>query len=110
MSGQTALHYATEHNFSDMAQLLLDNGAEIEARDILKGANVNAEPAHSSGRTALQGASERGHLVIAELLRRAGAIEEGANSPPEPLITDCADVNLSSYCRCRSSPIGFPAM
>ena len=129
--GRTALQGASEGGHLEAVNRLLEKGADVNAKPawkkgrtalqgasegghlevvnrlLEKGANVNAKPA---GRTALQGASERGHLVIAELLRRAGAIEEGANCPPEPLITDCADVNLSSYCRCRSSPIGFPAM
>ena len=39
-----------------------------------KGANINAEPAGWKGRAALQAAPEGGHLEIAELLRRAGAI------------------------------------
>jgi len=44
-----------------------------------KGANVNAAPAEEGGRTALQGASEGGHIEVVNRL-----LEKGANVNAEP--------------------------
>jgi ankyrin repeat protein len=59
----TGLQYAATAGNEDLFQLLLENGA-----------NVNAPVAHNYGRTALQAASEGGHLAVVDRL-----LEKGAN-------------------------------
>ncbi|KAF5127743.1 NF-kappa-B inhibitor beta [Metarhizium anisopliae] len=56
------LPYAVRKQNAELVRLLLDNGAE-----------VNAPAASIHGRTALEGAVERGRLDILQLLLDAGA-------------------------------------
>jgi ankyrin repeat protein len=92
---ETLLHLATWRGQRDVAALLLERGAEIEARDkfgrtplfmaaqfgqrnvaqllIERGADVNA--ADRSGRTPLQAAVNAGHGDVADLLRQKGAAD-----------------------------------
>ena len=58
--GQTALRVAVEHKRADLVEVLIDAGAEIEARD-------------SKGRSPLSVAAYLGQLVIVKQLVRAGA-------------------------------------
>jgi hypothetical protein len=53
-----------------MRQCRSRNSAAGIERLLTSGANVNAEPAGNNGRTALQAASEGGHLAVVERLRR----------------------------------------
>jgi Ankyrin repeats (3 copies)/Ankyrin repeat len=59
--GQTPLHLAAENGNGDAVQLLLDNGAEVDAVAI------------DSGCTALHYAASLGHVDLCELLVRHGA-------------------------------------
>jgi ankyrin repeat protein len=54
-SGRTALDFAASFDNLQMAQILLDHGAHVDARD-------------SSGNTALHWAAERGNLDVMKLL------------------------------------------
>jgi hypothetical protein len=63
---RTALHAAAEAGHADLAAVLLDAGAAIDARD-------------GSGRTALWRAAGRGHLEVVRLLLLRGADAEAAD-------------------------------
>jgi ankyrin repeat protein len=95
--------YSSKNGYPEITQLLLSQGAEINATPaeyygrtalqaaseaghleivqllLEKGADVNAEPAEDYGRTALQAASEAGHLEIVQLL-----LSQGANINAKP--------------------------
>ncbi|KAK5109714.1 hypothetical protein LTR85_002283 [Meristemomyces frigidus] len=62
------LSVATKHGSLELVQLLLQNGAD-----------VNAPPAEKYWRTALQAASEKGHFELVHLLLQNGA---DVNAPP----------------------------
>jgi hypothetical protein len=69
--GKTALMYAVQFNLSDTATLLLERGADVNAKtsttgDCWSGINV-------TGRTALMYAAENADLAMADLLLRHGA-------------------------------------
>jgi ankyrin repeat protein len=72
---RTALHAAADAGHADLAAILLDAGAAIDARD-------------KSGRTALWRAARRGHLDVVRLLLRCGADAEARDFEAEqtPLI------------------------
>jgi ankyrin repeat protein/L-ascorbate metabolism protein UlaG (beta-lactamase superfamily) len=59
-SGRNLLHLATLHGFTDIVELLVDNGVDLDDRD-------------SFGNTALQYATKYGHKKIADLLKKHGA-------------------------------------
>jgi pectate lyase len=92
--GTTPLYWAVRKNHKDVAELLIEKGANVQVnfagwtplhhaarrgnRDmvellITKGADVNAKL--RNGKTALSLAKEKGHTEIVELLRRHGAKE-----------------------------------
>ena len=56
-AGWTALHYAAGFGFAELAQDLIDNGAELDALD-------------DDGKTPLDVASEAGQQEVAQLLQR----------------------------------------
>jgi len=56
----TALHYAAEKGHKEIAELLIAKGADVNAKD-------------NRGRTPLWWAKRRGHTEIVELLRKHGA-------------------------------------
>ena len=58
--GQTALHMAVHHIHADVVEVLIDAGADIEAKD-------------ENGRSPLHRASEKGAIAIVQLLIKAGA-------------------------------------
>ena len=64
--GETALMWASYHGHKDIVELLLKNGADVNARD-------------DDGCTALIKASFRGHKEIVELLLKRGADVSMAN-------------------------------
>jgi ankyrin repeat protein/L-ascorbate metabolism protein UlaG (beta-lactamase superfamily) len=72
-SERNLLHLATLNGYTDIAELLVDNGVEIDATD-------------ASGKTALQYAEKYGHKKIAVLLKKHGADitlpEEHNGRPP----------------------------
>ena len=94
--GSTALHQAARKGHKEIANLLINNGADVNAVTdngvtplhtsaglghkeiaellIAKGANVNAKVAlgPKQGLTALDAAIERNHPKIADLLRKHG--------------------------------------
>jgi len=57
----TPLHYASEHGHTDVIQLLIDHGADIDAKN-------------KWGTTPLHLASSHGHTEIVKLLKANGAI------------------------------------
>jgi uncharacterized protein len=65
-SGRTALDYAASFNNIEMAKLLLDHGAHVDARD-------------TSGSTALHWAAERGNLEVMRMLLESKANVDAAN-------------------------------
>jgi ankyrin repeat protein len=65
--GWTALILASMNGHKEIVELLLKNGADIEAKD-------------SDGRTALMWASTYGHSAIVELLLKNGADIEAKDS------------------------------
>lgn len=102
---RTLLQAAAEGGSLNVVELLLDRGAEVNAKpcrnngrtalqaaagaghlDVVKrllehSADVNAQPCESGGRTALQAAAQCGHLKIVELLLEHNA---EANAIPSP--------------------------
>ena len=71
-SGRNLLHLATLKGYTDIVELLVDNGVDIDASD-------------KSGKTALQYAKRYGHKRIAGLLKTHGAditLPEEYNSRP----------------------------
>jgi len=95
MRGWIALHYASQHGHTEIAKLLIDNGAQInkqkfdgytplmlavlnEHPDMIKllleaGADINLKDNHSQ--TALRLATKREYRVGVKLLKEAGAKE-----------------------------------
>ena len=93
--GYTALMLASQTGHTDVAKLLIEAGADVNAQDnngetalmlvsdeghtdivkmlIEKGADVNAQT--NDGQTALRIASQEGHTEVAQLLIEAGAKE-----------------------------------
>jgi len=76
--GKTALMYAAQFNLIDTATLLLDRGAEVNAKttttsDCWSGINV-------TDRTALMYAAENADLAMVDLLLRHGADAEAIDS------------------------------
>jgi len=70
----TPLHFACHHGRLDAARLLLDEGANIEAK-------------HASGFTPLISASQMGHLeVVRELIARGASVDARANNGDTPLM------------------------
>ncbi|CAG8980198.1 hypothetical protein HYALB_00012391 [Hymenoscyphus albidus] len=67
MNDQTALHLATFNNHLTVVQILLANGADLEAKD-------------TYGRTALHIASRTGYQTIVQLLLENGADLEAKNT------------------------------
>jgi hypothetical protein len=104
--GMTPLHYAAAYGHKDVAELLLANKADVNAKDnqgwtplhyaALKGyadvaelllankAEVNAEA--NSGWTPLHYAAANGHKDVAELLRQHGGqdLSTAVQSAPQP--------------------------
>ncbi|KAF2261444.1 ankyrin, partial [Lojkania enalia] len=68
MLGQTALEYISFTSNTELVQILLDAGADI-----------NAPPVDQRGRTALQAAAGNGNIELVRILLDAGA---GINAPP----------------------------
>src|SRR5579864_9434411 len=58
--GNTALHYAADRNHDEMAQLLLDVGAEVDAQN-------------KNGMTPLMIAASRGNIIIVQAVLAKGA-------------------------------------
>ncbi|KAI5856490.1 ankyrin repeat-containing domain protein [Tricharina praecox] len=86
--GRTALQAACEEGHESIVELLLRNQAEIACKRghksivellLRNNAEVNAPPAATDGRTALQAACEGGHGSIVELLLLNNA---DVNAPP----------------------------
>jgi ankyrin repeat protein len=91
--GMTALMFAVGHGYTEIAKLLVEKGADVDARDkdgftalmmaawqghaeiakllIDRGADVNAEA--NDGFTALMAAEKGGYTEIVKLLKAAGA-------------------------------------
>jgi len=67
-AGSTPLHYAVITNHLEAAKMLLDKGADINARN-------------RSGGTCLQLAAERGYIDIARFLLGRGAEADAKTSP-----------------------------
>jgi ankyrin repeat protein len=63
--GITAFQGAAIRGYINIAQMHIENGAE-----------VNALPALKDGRTAIDGAAEHGRLDIVQILLNAGATED----------------------------------
>ena len=59
-NGCTPLHYAVRHGRTNVAQLLIESGADVNAK-------------HDYGKTPLHCAAEQGHTELAELLIARGA-------------------------------------
>ena len=53
MNNKTPLHYAAEENSTESAQLLLERGAEVEARDINKQTPLNLARSNSGNSKAI---------------------------------------------------------
>jgi ankyrin repeat protein/uncharacterized glyoxalase superfamily protein PhnB len=68
--GQTALHFATHRKRADIVELLIDLGADIDAKDAL-------------GRTPIELAMLRGDTKAASRLRAAGAQEPVQDVKPD---------------------------
>jgi len=98
--GWTPLHYATVNDRKEITELLIDEGANVNAKD-------------NDGDTALHIASGKGHKEIAELLIAKGAdvsakdedigatplhlaAQEGRMKVAKLLITNGADVNAKN--------------
>ena len=104
--GSTALGHAAKHGHNEIAELLIENGADVSAKSlkgltplhhaaseghkeiaellIAGGADVNAKT--KSGTTPLHLAAWKGHKVIAELLIAKGANENAkADNGATPL-------------------------
>ena len=60
----TAVNVAAIANHADMVEVLIDAGADIEAKDV---------SGHNAGRSPLHVASQRGNLRVVEVLVKAGA-------------------------------------
>ena len=112
-SGRTALHSTGFENFLDVAKLLIDRGADVNAADsddetplsnaaransldvakllIDRGADVNA--ADSDGETPLHGAARANSLDVAKLLIDRGAVVNAADSDGETPLSDAARAN-----------------
>jgi len=71
--GSTPFHYACPRGFLDIAQVLLDNGAEVDKPNSL-------------GNTALRGACLYGHLDVARLLVEKGADVNKVGHDGRPLL------------------------
>jgi len=98
-NGRTSLHYAVTTRLKTMAQLLLENGANIEAKDnhghtvlamaillenmamvqflLENGANIEAND--NLGHTVLALATRRGNMAIVQFLLEKGANMEAKN-------------------------------
>ena len=93
-NGRSALHFASRKGYTDIVNILLDNGASVESRDtdygrtplffaaakgqtdvvralVSAGADVNTQ--RNDGRSALSIASEEGHTEVAKMLLDNGA-------------------------------------
>jgi ankyrin repeat protein len=104
LSPHTPLQMACREGSFEMAELLIEYGANVNAPPATefgatalqfaaiggylgialflldKGAAVNADPAEKEGRTALEGAAEHGRIDMVQLLKNAGAdISESGN-------------------------------
>ena len=98
-NGTTLLHYASRYSSKELIELLIDNGADVNARNkeqstpllgavaegrmnivellVNKGADVSAK--YKRGRTALHDAAAYGHKGICEILIAEGVnINEGS--------------------------------
>ena len=85
--GQTPLHIAAENGHRDMAELLLNNGADVNAK-----ANNYTRPLHI--------AAENGHRDMAELLLNNGAdVNAKANGDNTPLhfVVKKANRDMAEY-------------
>ena len=105
-NGGTPLHLAAQEGHVDLARMLLDKGAEVDARDakgetplhratekghtdvagllLARGADVNATS--KNGATALHWAASEGHRDVAQLLLDAGAdVRAGSEDGWTPL-------------------------
>ena len=90
---RTALHKAAERSQADEVTRLLEQGADVEARD-------------QFGRTALYVAASRGHFVIVKRLLEAGA-DVGARAmmrTPRDLATDKDIIRLLDQATNKETP------
>jgi hypothetical protein len=62
-TGDTPLIFAVRHGFIDIVELLIEKGADVDARN----------PDTNSGKTALMIAREKGHAGIIDILETSGA-------------------------------------
>lgn len=74
-TGRSPLHYSASNVSNEVAILLIDQGAIVDAQD-------------SKGRTVLRCAAEYRSVAVFKLLLQRGA---------DPLIVDCSDENVIEY-------------
>jgi ankyrin repeat protein len=72
--GRTALHLAAEKDRKEVVQLLLENGANVNAEEEEEKEQRGWREVITKGRTALHLAAEEGHKAVVQLL-----LENGAN-------------------------------
>lgn len=83
-SYQTALHIVSEDGHPEFVKLLIDNGANVNARDMDE----------SNGRTPLHDACDKGHVDVVKILLDHGASLE-AKDPMECTALHCATASNS---------------
>ena len=80
-SGQTLLHWAAEKGQKNVAELLLANGADVNAED--SGITIDPDNGLNGGYTPLHLAAKNGHKDVAELLLAHAAEVNARNKKSE---------------------------